>query len=115
MAQSVWGNPALDACRGGRSGEGIRQYAPVDRCVAAVVGEQPAAIVMAPPQVAQRIENRLWQRHEPLLVALADDTQHLVSPVDGTNFQRGGFADAQATGIHDGEAGLVGRVADTAE
>ena len=109
------GNPALDPCRGGRSGEGIRQHALVDRCVAAVVGEQPAAIVMAPPQMAQLVENRLWQRHQPLLVALADDTQHLVRSVNSANFQRGGFADAQTTGIHDGEAGLVGRVADTAE
>jgi hypothetical protein len=63
----MWGNPALDPC-GGRSGEGIRQHALVDRCVAAVVAEQPAAIAMAPPQVAQIVENRLWQWHKPLFV-----------------------------------------------
>ena len=115
MAQSVRGYPALDACRGGGGGEGTRQHAVIERRVTAVVGEQPAAIAMGPPQAAQLVENRLWQRHQPLLVALADDAQHLVGPVDGANFQRGGFADAQTTGIHDGEAGLVGRVADTAE
>ena len=115
MAQSVWGYPALDACRTDGGGEGMRQHAVIERRVTGVVGEQPAAVVMGPPQASQLVENRLWQRHEPLLVALADDTQHLVGPVDGANFQRGGFADAQTTGIHDGEAGLVGRVADTAE
>jgi hypothetical protein len=115
MAQSVWGNPTLDACRTGGGSEGARQHAVIERRVTGVVGEQPAAVVMGPPQASQRVENRLWQRHEPLLVALADDTQHLVGPVDGANFQRSGFADAQTTGIHDGEAGLVGRVADTAE
>jgi hypothetical protein len=47
---------------------------------------------MGPPQASQLVENRLRQRHEPLLVALADDAQNLVGPVDGANFQRGGFA-----------------------
>ena len=70
---------------------------------------------MGPPQAAQLVENRLWQRHQPLLVALADDAQHLVGPVDGADLQRGGLADAQAARIHDGEARLVDRVADTAE
>jgi hypothetical protein len=70
---------------------------------------------MALPQATQLVENRLWQWYQPLLVALTDDAQNLVGPVDGANFQRSGFADAQTTGIHDGEAGLVGRVVDTAE
>jgi hypothetical protein len=65
--------------------------------------------------VAQFVENRLRQRHQSLLVPLADDTQHLVGPVDRTDFQCGGLADAQTTGIHDGEAGLVGWVADAVE
>ena len=96
-------------------GEGIRQHALVDRCVAAAVGEQPAAIAMAPPQVAQVVENRLWQWHQPLLVPLTDDAQHLVGPVDSAYLQRGGLADAQAACIHDGEASLVDRVANAAE
>ena len=114
--RSMSGNPALDAGRtGGRSGEGIRQHALVDRCVAAVVGEQPAAIAMAPPQVAQVVENRLWQWHQPLFVALTDDAQHLVGPVDSAYLQRDGLADAQTAGIHDGEASFVDRVANAAE
>src|SRR5487761_2588677 len=47
--------------------------------------------------------------------ALADDTQHQVGPVDRTDFQRGGLADAQAAGRNDGEVRLVDRVADVAE
>jgi hypothetical protein len=46
---------------------------------------------------------------------LADDTQYLVGPIDGTDFQRGGLADAQAARIHDREARLVDRVTDAAE
>lgn len=45
----------------------------------------------------------------------ADGAKHLVGPVDGANLRRGGLADAQAAGIHDGEACLVDRVADAAE
>src|SRR5208337_2474213 len=56
-----------------------------------------------------------WQRYQPLLVALADDAQHLVGPINGADLQRGGLADAQTTRIHDGKARLVDRVADTAE
>ena len=115
MAQGVRRHPAPDACRGGSGGEGMRQHAVVERRIAAVVGEQPAAVAMGPPQAAQLVENRLGQRHQPLLVALADDAQHLVGSVDGADLQRGGFADAQAARIHDGEARLVDRVADTAE
>ena len=70
---------------------------------------------MGAPQAFQFVEDRLWQRHQPLLVALADDAQHLIGPVDGANLEGGGLADAQATRIHDGEAGLVNRVADTPE
>ena len=111
----MWSYPALDA--GGRDsgGEGIRQHAPVDRRVATVVGEQPAAIAMTPPQVAQVVENRLWQWHQTLFVALTDDAQHLVGPVDSAYLQRDDFADAQTAGIHDGEASFVDRVADAAE
>ena len=86
-----------------------------ERRITGMVGEQPAAVVMGPPQPAEFVEDRLRQRHEPLLVALADNTQHLVGAVDGTDFQRGGLTDAQTARIHDGEAGLVNRVADAAE
>ena len=99
VTKAVWGDPALDACGTGSGGERARQHAVIERRVTEVVGEQPTAIVVGQPQLAQLVENRLRQRHEPLLVALADDAQHLVGPVDGTDFQCGGLADAQTTGI----------------
>ena len=70
---------------------------------------------MGPPQSAQFVENRLRQQHQPLLVAFANDTQHLVGAVDRADLQRGGFADAQAARIHGGEACPGDRVADVAE
>ena len=70
---------------------------------------------MGAPQAAEIVKNRLWQRCQPLLVALADDAKHLVGPVDGAHFESGGLADAQAARIHNGEARLVDRVVDGAE
>src|SRR5208282_1711040 len=70
---------------------------------------------MGAPQAAEIVENRLWQRHQPLLVALADDAHHLVGPVNGVDLQRGGLADTETARIHEGKARLVDRVADTAE
>ena len=79
MAQSVRGYPALYACRTDGGGEGARQHAVIELRVTEMAGEQPAAVVGSATS-GQLIENRLWQRQEPLLVALADDTQHLVGP-----------------------------------
>ena len=115
VAKAVWGHSALDARGTDSGGESARQHTVIERRITGVVGEQPAAVVVGQPQAAQFIENRLWQRHQPLLVALADNAQHLVGPVDGTDFQCGGLADAQTARIHDGEAGLVDRVTDAVE
>ena len=70
---------------------------------------------MGSPQMAKIVEDRLRQRHEPLFVAFADDPQHPIGPINGTDFQRRGLADAQAARIHDGETRFVDRVADAAE
>src|ERR1022692_5157026 len=78
------------------------------------LGNKPARVAMGPPHGAQLVENRLGQQHQPLLVAFANDTQHLVGTVDGADLQRGGFADAQAARIHGGEARTGDRVADVA-
>src|SRR5208283_2733853 len=43
------------------------------------------------------------------------DAQYSPGAIDGGDFQRAGFADAQAAGIHEGEAGPMDRVADGAE
>jgi len=109
------GYPALDTGHGNGGGEGIGQYTLVDRRITVSIGEQPAGVVMGLPEATQRIEHRLWQRRQSLLVAFADDAQHLVGTIYDANFQRGGLADAQAARIHDGKARLVNRVADRAE
>ena len=49
------------------------------------------------------------------LLPLPTMRSDLIGPVDGANLEGGGLADAQATRIHDGEAGLVNQVADTPE
>src|SRR6202041_2763173 len=115
VAQRVRRHATVDACGGGSGGKATRQPAFVERCVSVPVGEQPAMMMMGPPQVAQLVEDRLWQRLRPFLVALTDDAQHLVGPVDGADLQRGGLGDAQAARIHEGEARLVDWVADGAE
>ena len=46
--------------------------------------------------MAEFVEDRLWQRHQPLRVSLANDTQHLVGSIDGADRERGSLADAQA-------------------
>src|SRR5437763_8577420 len=52
-------------------------------------------------------EHRLRQRHTPLRVALADYAQDHVGLVDCGNLQHYGFADPQATGVHDHKASFV--------
>ena len=62
---------------------------------------------MGLPERPQAIQHRLRQRHQPLPVALADDAKLHIGAVDGADFQGRGLADAQAAGVHEGEAGLV--------
>ncbi len=69
---------------------------------------------MAPPQAAQLVQKGCRQRHQTLLVALADDAQQIAGAVDRADLQGRGLADPQTAGIHEREAGLVVRVADTA-
>ena len=115
MAQSVRGYPALYACRTDGGGEGARQHAVIELRVTEMAGEQPAAVVVRQPQVASSSRTGCGSGKSRSLSPLPTIRNTWLAPVDGANFQRGGFADAQTTGIHDGEAGLVGRVADTAE
>src|SRR5271165_582809 len=72
VAQAMRGHPALNVCRSHSGGEGIRQHTLVDRRIAVSIGEQPTGVVMGQPQAAQLVENRLWQRRQPLLVALTE-------------------------------------------
>jgi len=115
MPQGMRGYAVANARRVSRGGEGVRQHVSVERPISAPIGEQPAWVAMGPPHRAELVENRLGQQHQPLLVALANDTQHLVGAVDGADLQMGGFADAQAARIHGGEARPGDHVADVAE
>ena len=72
-----------------------------------MIGEEPARIAVGLPKRPQAIQGRLWQRHEPLPVALADDAKLQIGAVYGADFQGRGLAYAQAAGVHEGEAGLV--------
>ena len=45
----------------------------------------------------------------PLLVPFADDVQRQVGPVDRTDLEGPGLADAQAASVNDPEAGFVNR------
>jgi hypothetical protein len=68
---------------------------------------QPGADAVGPPQPAQVIEDRLGQRHEPLLVPLPDDAQQQIVAVDRADLECRGLAGPQAASIHEREAGLV--------
>jgi hypothetical protein len=115
MLQRMRRHPLPEACGGGSCGKGARQHPIAERRVPVAIGKQPTAIAMGPPQAVQIVEDRPWQRHQPLLVGFADDPQHLAGSVNGADLQRGGLADMQAARINDGEARLVDRVADAAE
>jgi len=115
VAKRMRRHPLPYSRRGGSGGKGARQHTIIERRVTVMIGKQPAAVVMGQPQVAKVVEHRFWQRHQPLLVALTDDAQHLIGTVDGADLQRGRLADAQAAGIDNSKTCLVDRVADAAE
>src|SRR3954453_997526 len=115
MAQGVRRHAAPDAGPTPPGRDGVTQHLRAGWGVPRSIGEQPAGVVMAPPEVAQFVENRLWQGYQPLLVALADNTQHQVGPVNRADLQPGGLADTQAAGLHDGKACPVDRVMNAAE
>jgi hypothetical protein len=48
----------------------------------------------------------VWERHDPLLIALADDAQMTIDAVDGPNLERGSFNGTQAAGVDDGATAL---------
>ena len=80
-----------------------------------MIGEEPARIAVALPKLPQAIQDRLWQRYAPLPVALADDAKLQIGAVDGADFQGRGLADAQAAGVHEGEAGFVNGIPHAAQ
>ena len=72
-----------------------------------MIGEEPAWIAVGLPKCPQAVQDWLWQWHEPLPVALADDAKLQIGAVDSADFQGRGLAYAQAAGVHEREAGLV--------
>lgn len=109
MAQHVRRDPPGDAGSAGSRGEGPGQDVVADRPVAGAIGKQPAAVAVGLPHPAQFREQRLRQRDPPFLVPFADDVQRQVGPVDRTDLEGPGLADAQAAGVNDREAGFVDR------
>jgi hypothetical protein len=91
-------------------GKGANQHAGADRTGPRVVGKQPALIAVLAPQEAQACVDRLRQRDQTFLVALADNPHHAVG--DGGHFEVGGFRNAQAAGVDQAKAGAVDRIAD---
>jgi hypothetical protein len=79
------------------------------------IGEQPAAVPVARPHAAQIVQDRLWQGNPAFLVPLADHAQQPVGAVDRRDLKGGRLADAQAAGVHDGEARLVDGTSDRLE
>ena len=80
-----------------------------------MIGEEPAWIAVGLPKRPQAIQDWLWQWHEPLPVALADDAKLQIGAVDGADFQGRGLAYAQAAGVHEGEAGFVNGIPHAAQ
>src|SRR4051812_15635725 len=62
---------------------------------------------MGPPEATQIVQQRLRERHDALLVALADDAHLQVGAVDCADFQACRLADPQAAAVYNSEAHLV--------
>jgi len=108
-------DPPPDPRRAGGVLKGAAKHLLVGRAGAGTIGEEPAWIAVGLPKRPQSIQDRLWQRHEPLPVALADDAKLRIGAVDGADFQGRGLAYAQAAGVHEGEAGLVNGIPHAAQ
>ena len=109
MAQHVRRHPPGDAGNAGGCGESAGQYVVADRPGAGAIGKQPATVAVGLPHPAQFCEHWLRQRNPPFLVPFADDVQRQVGPVDRTDLEGQGLADAQAASVNDPEAGFVNR------
>lgn len=72
-----------------RNRQGAAERPASDRPIAGLVGKQPARVPVGLPERAQVVQNWLRQRDDPLFVALADNPQLTIDPVDGANLERG--------------------------
>ena len=114
VAQHVRRHPAADAgARGG--GQRAGQNGAAHRAGAGMVGKQPQGIVVGLPHATQLGEDWLRQRHQPFLIALADDAQRQIGAVDRADLQAQRLADPQTTSIGERQAGFVNRAFYAAE
>ena len=72
-----------------RDREGTAERPAPDWPVAGLVWKKPARVLVGLPERAQVVQNWPGQRDDPLFVALADDPQLTIDPVDGPNLERG--------------------------
>ena len=100
MAQGVRRWPARQADLLDRGREAPRQHGAGDRLGAVVIGKQPLSVTVLPPHGLQFVEDRLRQRHQPLLVALADNAQDHPRTVDCTDVKSGCLRNPEAACIH---------------
>ena len=105
MPQSMRADRLCDARRANTETEGAPQRILADRPGAEAIRAEPALVAVGQPKATQIIEHWLRQRHAALLVTLADDSKEQTGAVNACDFHGCGLADAQATGIHEREAG----------
>ncbi len=98
-------------------GEGAGQDMGGDGTGSPAIGEEPAPIpvVLGLPHPPQAFVHLLGHRHDPFLVALADDAQDAAGFVDGGDGKSSGLADPQAAAIDQAETAAVYRIADRGE
>ena len=112
VTQGVRRRPTRQADLLDRGREAARQHGARDRLGAVVIGKQPLPIAVFPPHDHQLVEYRLRQRHQPLLVALADNAQDHPRTVDRADMKRSCLRNPEAACIHQREAAPMSWVAD---
>jgi len=110
VPQRMGRDPVRNTGSPDRGPEGAAHNMLCDRLGPGMIGEEPARVAVCSPEGAQVVKNRLWQRHPPFLIAFADDAQDPVGTINRRDLQGRSLADAQATGVHDGQTRLVDRV-----
>jgi hypothetical protein len=104
MAKRMRADRPCDARRANTKAESAPQRILADWPGAEAIGAEPALVAVGQPKATQIIEHWLRQWHAALLVTLADDPKQQSGAVNASDFYGCGFADAQATGIHEREA-----------
>src|SRR5262245_3165253 len=72
-----------------RDREGTAERAASNRAVADLGRKKPKRVLVGLPQLSHVVQNGPRQRDDPLVVALPDDPQLTIDPIDGPNLKRG--------------------------